>query len=86
MITVLHVEVYKKYGGDDDGFYHCATPAEKAIFLGHKHWSLIETLLQDLSIIKNGLASVSFINSTDETLNENCYNEEAIQAIKSLLK
>ncbi len=81
MITLRHIQIYRKYSGDGDGFIRGATQDEKAI-MDYKHWSLIDTLVQDLSIIRKGLASMSFIKSTDNKLRENSDSEETIQAIK----
>lgn len=83
MITLKHIEIYRKYCGDGDGFARCATKEEKAI-MDYKHWSLIDTLVQDLSIIKKGLASTSFINLTEEKLKENSDSKETVEAIKDM--
>jgi len=83
MITLSHIEIYRKYNHDGDGFVRCATQEEKTI-MDYKHWSLIDSLVQDLYLIKKGLASDSFIKSTDEKLSENCDGQQTIQALKEL--
>ena len=83
MITLKHIEIYRKYGGDGDGLIRCATQEEK-IIMDYKHWSLIDGLVQDISLIKKGIASISFVTSTYEKLKESCDNEETIQAIKEI--
>lgn len=84
MITIKHIEIYKKYDGDGDGFTHCATPEEKMI-MDYKYWSLIDTFIQDLFIIKKGLASTTFIRSINEKLKENCDSESTIIQLKDIV-
>lgn len=83
MITLRHIEIYKKYRGDGDAFIRCATLEEKRL-LDYKHWELIDDIIQNLHFIKKGLASTSFIRATNEKLNENCDNENTIQALTEL--
>ncbi len=82
MITLRHIEIYRKYR-DGDGFIRCASQTEKNI-LDYEHWFLIDGFVQDISTIKKGLTATSFIQSTDERLNENCDTEETIQALKGI--
>ena len=84
MITLEHIEIYKKYGGNGDGFIRCATLEEKSIMSYHD-WSLIDDIVQDLIIIKKGFASVSFIGLVDERLKKNCDNEEVIQVLMNMI-
>jgi len=83
MITLKHIEIYKSYNGDGDGFVRCATPEEKAI-MDYKRWSLIESLIQDISLIKKGLASEAYIKTIDERLKENCDSKETIQSLRDM--
>lgn len=85
MITMKHVEIYTKYSkGLDDMFILSGTPEEKSI-MDYKHWSLISSLVQDLSMIKQGLAADSYIKMAEEKLKENCDSEETIQALKQIV-
>lgn len=84
MITNRHIEIYKKYGGDGDGLIRCATPEEKKI-MDYNSWSLIENLLQDLFLIKKGISSLSFTESINQKLIDNCDNKDTIQALKEIL-
>ncbi len=79
-----HIDLYKKYGGDGDGFTRCATPEEK-LFMDYNSWSLIDNLTQDLSLVKKGITSGSFVESTNQKLMENCENRETIQALKEIM-
>lgn len=83
MITLRHIEIYKKYNGDGDGFVRCATQEEKSI-MDYKYWSLIDNLVQDISFIKKGITSDTFIISLVERLKENCDNEETIKVLKEI--
>ena len=83
MITLRHIEIYKSYDGDGDGFVRCTTTEEKAV-MDYKHWSLIESLIQDIRLIKNGLASEDYARAIYERLQENCDSEETIQELKKI--
>ena len=76
MITLKCIEIYEKYGGNEDGFLRCAT-SEERLLLNYSCW----ILLQDLIIVKRGLASGSFIKSLDERLGESCDDEATIHAL-----
>lgn len=84
MITLKQLEIYKKYNGDGDALIRCATPNEKDL-MDYKHWSLIDNLVQDLFLIKKGIASTSLIKSTDEKLKECCDSEKVIQTLKDIV-
>ena len=75
MITLKCIEIYKKYGGNEDGFLCCA------LLLNYSCWILLDEFVQDLIIVKRGLASGSFIKSLDERLGESCDDEATIHAL-----
>lgn len=83
MITLKHIEIYKSYNGDGDGFVRCATPEEKAI-MDYKHWALIESFILDISLVKKGLASEAYMKAIDERIKENFDSKEAIQALRDM--
>lgn len=85
MITNKHIEIYKQYKGDDDGFVSCSTLKEKAI-MDYRHWSLIDNFVQDLNLIEKGLASDSFIQSVEIKIRENFDNENTIEELKQMIK
>ncbi len=84
MITLNHINIYRKYNGDGDGFIRCATSEEKAV-MDYKHWSLIASLVQDIFFIKKGLASDAFVKMTYEKLNNSCEGEETIAQLQKLV-
>jgi len=83
MITLKHIEIYKYYNGNGDGFVRCATSKEKSI-MDYKHWSLIESFIQDINLVKKGLASDKYVKAINERLKENCDNEKTIQALEEM--
>lgn len=83
MITKEKVQIYKYFNGDIDGWARTGTKEQKAI-MKDRDWLLIEELVQDMSLIKKGLASESYINVINEKLQANCDSNETIQEIKNL--
>ncbi len=82
MITADKVKIYSLFNGDHDGWARSRTQKEKSVMNDHD-WFLIETFIQDVGLIKKGLASTFFINAINEKLKEACDSEETIQAIKN---
>ena len=80
MFSLKYFELYKKYGGNEDGFLRCAT-SEERLLLNYSCWILLDEFVQDLIIVKRGLASGSFIKSLDERLGESCDDEATIHAL-----
>ena len=46
MITLKCIEIYKKYGGNEDGFLRCAT-SEERLLLNYSCWILLDEFVQD---------------------------------------
>lgn len=80
MITLKHIEIYKKYNGDGDDFVRRGTVEEKEI-MNYYHWSLVDNLVQEIFLIKGGKASDSFAEQIRIKLNENCDSLETIEAL-----
>lgn len=80
MITLKHIKIYELYKGDGDGFIRCATSDERSI-MDYKHWTLINSLVQDITIVKRGLASDAFARTLNERLKEECDSEETVEAL-----
>ncbi|WP_300599143.1 hypothetical protein [Niabella sp.] len=83
MITLKHIEVYKKYDGDVDGFSRCAI-AKKRMVMQNGDWTRIESFIQDLVIIKKGLASKTFEQLTKNALENECVDSNVIQELKRI--
>lgn len=83
MITGKHVEIYKSYGGDIDGFSRFKKHSEH--IMTEDIWFQISGLIQNLAIIKNGHGSENFISQTLQQMNSSC-DEEGKQALIDLSK
>jgi hypothetical protein len=84
MITLKHIEIYKSFQGDGDGFVRCASNEEKAV-MTYKHWSLIDDFVHDLNLVNKGLTSKEYSESLNKRLKENCDNQEIINQLKQLV-
>lgn len=80
MITLRQIEIYQKYNGDGDDFIRRGTETEKTI-IDYPHWALIDSLVQDLILIKKGHASESFAEAFKSRLEESCDSKETIEAL-----
>ncbi len=80
MINKQKIEIFKKYNGDIDGFSRFGKKREKDIF-SDGDWSEIDSVLQDLEMIKNGLCSIDYKKRTEEKLNQK-FDNESIDLIK----
>lgn len=83
MITKEKIIIYKHYNGDIDGWARTATRDQKVI-INDKDWLLIQGIVQDLMLVKNGFASESYLNAINEKLQANCDNEETIQELRKI--
>ncbi len=84
MLTKDKVNIYKSFKGDIDGWARAGTAEQKAE-MKDKDWSLIEGFLQDIRLVKNGLASEVYMKSIDERLQETCDNEDTIKELKEIV-
>jgi len=84
MITLKHLKIYKKYGGDGDAFVRSCTKKEKYL-MTFDDWKLIEEFIQGLIIIRNNSASSTFSNNLYNKIEQNCDSQETINDLKDLL-
>jgi hypothetical protein len=84
MLTIKHIELYKSYNGDGDGFVRCASDEEKA-YMTYKDWSLIDDFIQDIYLVKKGLASKYFSDNLCEKMQKKCDSQETINKLKQLV-
>lgn len=80
MITKEKIEIYKYYDGDVDKFSH-ASKSQKKI-MSEEDFFLVGRLIQDLIIIKNGLAAKEFQDKVEKSLQDSCDNYETISILK----
>jgi hypothetical protein len=84
VITIDKIKIYQRFNGDIDGWARVGTKEEKSI-MNDNDWFLIEGFIQDINLVKKGLASNTFLKSINERLEEHCDSEETIQAIKDIV-
>lgn len=83
MITREKITVYKHFNGDVDGWARAGSRDQKTI-MNDKDWQLIDSLLQDIRLIKNGVASESYRQSISKRMLECCDSDEAISELNAL--
>jgi hypothetical protein len=81
MITVEHIQTFKQFGGNIDGW---ARMKNRDDTMTDRIWVEIEAILQNLSLINRGLAAESFKNKTLEYLKSISADEETEQALLDL--
>lgn len=83
MITIAKLKEYEEYRGYFDGFYiQKVKPGKNAT--SDNEWYLINTLIQDVRMVQNGLAAKQFTDSLNDRLKENCDSEETVRYLKLL--
>jgi hypothetical protein len=82
-LTANQIAIYKKFGGDEDGFARTATPEQRAAMKGVR-WSDIDELVQALSIVRKGLASTQFRQDTLARARELTADDAAFEALTAL--
>ncbi|WP_343303372.1 hypothetical protein AAHN97_17590 [Chitinophaga niabensis] len=85
MITLEKLDIYKRYDGSVDGWSHSGSSRQKQA-MTDKDWFVIESFIQDLTLVKRGLASESFQESLNNRLKGECDNEGALEEIKRMIK
>lgn len=83
MITKRKIQIYKKYKGDVDLLSRFGRKKEKKLFQNNE-WSLIDSVSQDLQVIKNSLCSTDYKARLENTLHEYFDNEAIIELRKYL--
>lgn len=84
-ITKEQLEIYRKYGGDENGLSRIGTASEKALMNGVK-WERITDLIQCLSLASSGLASEEFKAATERNVEDSCRDSEAASLLRDLAR
>lgn len=84
MITVEKLKIYRRYQGDIDMLARIGKKTEKQL-LSTADWSLINSWLQDLTLIKSGKASTQFVSNFKDQLTQNCDSAETIRMVEALI-
>jgi hypothetical protein len=84
MITQDKLSLYIKYNGDIDHWARNSIAKEQLI-MSDADWYMIDSLLQDLYLVKQGMASAEFEKNVNNKLKENC-DPQIIDKLVSLAK
>jgi hypothetical protein len=79
VITLKHIEVYKKCGGDAD-CYQRMKPKE----ISDEVWVLLDGFMQDLFLVRKGLSSAAFSSEVMQRLKCNSLDQETAKAVQQL--
>jgi hypothetical protein len=82
-ISVDQIQIFKKYGGDSDGFARIAIPSEKRIMEDDVR-SKIDALIASLALVEKGLAAPEFEKETLSLLRDSTKDVEAADALRRL--
>ncbi len=81
MITKRKIRIYKKYEGDGDAWARGWTSFS---VMTDDDWGIMERLIQDINLVKNGLASDDYAKALEKRLFKNCDTPETIERLKLL--
>ncbi len=82
MITQNQVKIYNSFRGDMDGLLRVSQREQNGI-INTADGPLIASLIQDIHLVKNGLASTIFARELRERLWQNCDSEETINELNN---
>jgi hypothetical protein len=81
-VTIQKLKVFEKYGGSSGDYYR---PRNKDLnILPYSHFMFIDRLVQDIKLVKRGLAAQSYKDSVDKTLIESCDSIDTITYLKNM--
>ena len=83
MITQEKLKIYDHFNGNIDGWARIGTKEQK-LTMRDNDWFLIDGFIQDILLVKKGLASVVYIKNLEEKLREKCDSEETIEKLKEM--
>ena len=83
LLTVEQISIYKKYGGDDDGFSRVATSREKSVMTGVS-WARVSELVQLLFGVQRGTVTAAFAQQIMSDVRASCADQAAVDALSQL--
>lgn len=83
MITEELINMFKKYDGNIDNWARNSSKKEKLI-ITDDDWYLLDSLLQDLLLVKKGLTSTDFNSRLNINIVKSCKNKNTISKLKKL--
>lgn len=81
MITTDKLTIFRRFCGDIDSWARQSSKKEKAA-MNDSAWALIGSLIQDILLVKNGLASHDFSDKLQQRLKESCDGAKTIERLK----
>jgi hypothetical protein len=75
--------VYRRYGGDIDGWVRIGTPAEQAIMADEDFFN-IGSLVQKLALVKSGLAAEEYASRIRRELQDATADDDVARQIQDL--
>ena len=85
MLTLEKLKIYRRFGGDIDGWARASSPGETS-GMTDEDWSLIDELRQGMSIVSSGQASEDFAKSVERRLLASAADEWVRQELRELVK
>lgn len=83
MITLEKLKEYERFRGYYDGFYMQKVRIGTDVTTSEE-WHLIGSLIQDVKLVDNKLASKDFELRLNKALEENCNGSEVVDYLKEL--
>lgn len=84
MINKTKIKIYCKYDGNIDSWTRSIFKKDK-LAISDEDWFLIDSFLQDLSIVNKGLTSLHYNDTLNFKIKENCDTDETMKALKALV-
>ena len=85
MIDLKKLEIFRRYKHDLDLFDRAASPSERRL-INRAEWLLIDTLLQDATVMMRKLGSDQRTAEAERRLWENTQDENVIAEIRRLAR
>ena len=83
MVTKNKLRIYERYDGDIDSWARTGSKREKSVMTDND-WHVIERLIQNVVLMKKGLASCNFSASLSQQLKESCDTASTIDRLQHL--
>ncbi|WP_430901951.1 MULTISPECIES: hypothetical protein [unclassified Paraflavitalea] len=84
MLTSEKVEIFRRYKGNYDGYHIQSKGKEKLI--SDDEWFLLSNLMQDIYLIRSGIAAKSFERKIVDELTKSCDSTTTYNLIFELEK
>ncbi len=83
MITEKKIKIFKRYDGNLDNWARSCSKKEQSA-IDDDDWYVIDSLIQDLSLVSKGITSEGYNNTLNEKLRENCDSKETVSELKKM--